>query len=216
MTSVSQETHAKASQFANPMEKMLDLIDTLRFSEDQRMNDGMYLEMMNTICEINKLKTEVKTSVIYREAVRQSHAPISQPRRKAIDMLDDPAYMSCPDCKKPMTIRHYKEKHSGTKNCHHIKTVRDINKIKGTGNTKSKTMLAKPQLRGFGADVEAITVILTNDSNNTFGRRAIIGDETREKLQIPTCYESLDKGKHYVKKGSRWKALRVKKLKICK
>ena len=64
--------------------------------------------------------------------------------------------------------------------------------------------------------MEAITVILANDSNNSFGRRARIDDETREKLQIPTCYESLDKGKHYVKKGSQWVPMRVKKFKICK
>ncbi len=125
---VSAETSDRANEFINPMEKMIDLIDDLRFSEDQRLTDGLYLSMMNTIQAIHKLKTQVKTSYIYVEAQRQAQAVVMTPRPKASDMKDDPRYMACPSCKKFMTKRHFNEKHRFSKTCSHTKALRDFNR----------------------------------------------------------------------------------------
>jgi hypothetical protein len=162
LVAVSQETHDNATAFINPVDRMLDLIDDLRFSEDQRLTDGMYLKMMNTVSEINKLKREIQNTVIYVETTRHARAPV-RARKKASEMRDDPNYMACPRCKKYMTKRHYQEKHSRTKTCGHIEGLRKLNAVKGTGNKKNKKKSAPPPIKiDANVDIEA-TIVLLND-----------------------------------------------------
>lgn len=162
IVAVSQETHDNATAFMNPVDRMLELIDDLRFSEDQRLTDGMYLNMMNTVSEINKLKREIQNTVIYVETARHARAPV-RARKKASEMRDDPKYMACPRCKKYMTKRHYQEKHSRTKTCGHIEGLRMLNAVKGTGDKKHKKKCAPPPIKiDANVDCEAIIVLLND------------------------------------------------------
>ena len=210
LVAVSQETHDNATAFINPIDKMLELIDDLRFSEDQRLTDGMYLKMMNTVSEINKLKREIQNTVIYVETARHARAPV-RARKKASEMKDDPNYMACPKCKKYMTKRHYKEKHQFTKTCGHIEAVRKLNAVKGTGNKKNKKKSAPPQMRlDGGVDVEATIVILQEE---IFGR-INYGDEERERINIPREYITQTpneaSGKYRKLKSGKWKLMKKK------
>jgi hypothetical protein len=169
---VTQETNDRANEFMTPMEKMIELIDDLRFSDDQRLTDGLYLSMMNTIQEIHKLKTQVKTTTIYREAERQAQATVMQPRPKAKDMKDDPRYMSCPSCKKWMTKRHFREKHSKSKTCSHTKALRDFNRITNKKINDSKSFC-----------LEEIVACLAE-----LPLKGSIGADKREQYGIPSEY----------------------------
>ena len=201
--SVSQKTHDEANAFIQPLQKMMMLIDDLRFSDDRTLTDGMYLEMMNTVQELNKLKDQVKTSVIYVEAERRSRMNVVA-RKKASDMKDDPNYTCCPKCKKYMTKDHYYKKHSKTKTCGHIEMVRKINAVKGTGNVKSKKKCAPPQLKLNTVGVEATLVVLNDEQ---IGWLKCYCDDDIERIKIPTKYQTQstdDVAGKYIKKRGKW------------
>ena len=146
-TGVSQETSDKARAFIAPLEKMCELVDDVRFADGAEMSDGVYLEMMNTLQELNKLARSVRQTTIYVEVQRQAQARVAKPRMSTAEMLREiqrgnPKFMSCPKCKKPMTTRHYKEKHSKSKTCTHIEVVREhqyTEGVKAGAGQKKKT-----------------------------------------------------------------------------
>ncbi len=145
-TGVSQETSNKAREFIAPLEKMCELVDDVRFADGAEMTDGVYLEMMNTLQALNKLAASVRQTTIYVEVQRQAQARVANPRLSTAEMLrriqrGDPKFMACPKCKKPMTTRHFKEKHSKSKTCTHIEVVREhqyTEGVKAGGGKKKK------------------------------------------------------------------------------
>ena len=146
MPQVSEETHINANAFMTPLERMIELVDDVRFSPNMEMTDGLYLDMMNTLNELRKLGQSVRQTTIYVEVQRQARAPVQNPRKTPAEIYKEIArgnkkYMVCPKCKKPMTTRHYKEKHSKTRTCTHIEVVREHQ----YGEGKKKAGLEKKQ-----------------------------------------------------------------------
>tara|TARA_R110000823_G_scaffold79034_1_gene180058 strand:- start:31 stop:732 length:702 start_codon:yes stop_codon:yes gene_type:complete len=223
---VSQETLDEATAFATPMEKLMNMLDEIAFSDDRVMNDQTYLEMGKALMEINQLKTQVKETVIYRTAIRQASATVMNPRISAADMAANPEYYTCcPACKTYMTKRHFKEKHGKAKKCSHILQLRNFNAIKGTGEIKKKTKRAGKQKKEVGhtQDVEA-TIVQLAEVRLKHKFSTIYGDDPayllERRVNIPTAYvtDMNDKDGVYEKKGRFWKTKKkkVKKMKKMK
>ncbi len=177
---VSEETHANASAFMTPMNTMIELIDDVRFAEGMVMSDGNYLAMMNAMAELRKQIKNIKGTTIFVEVQRQAAARIARPRLTPAQIHEEIAkgnkkYMVCPSCKKPMTTRHFYEKHSRTKTCGHIAEVRthQFNKGKIAGLKKKKDMVC-PKVAGI--DIEFIKCSLQEQMEregvNLTGRNA--------------------------------------------
>ena len=153
---VSETTQANANAFMTPMNAMIELIDDVRFAEGMVMTDGVYLDMMNTMSALRKAVKDIKSTTIFVEVERQAAARIARPRLTPAEIHAEIAkgnkkYMVCPNCKKPMTTRHFYEKHSKTKTCGHIAEVRthQFNKGKIAGIKKKSKMVG-----GTKADVD--------------------------------------------------------------
>jgi translation initiation factor 2 beta subunit (eIF-2beta)/eIF-5 len=149
---VSEETQANASAFMTPMNTMIELIDDVRFAEGMVMSDGNYLAMMNAMAELRKQIKNIKGTTIFVEVQRQATARIARPRLTPAQIHEQIAkgnkkYMVCPSCKKPMTTRHFYEKHSKTKTCNHIAEVRTHQFHKGKiAGLRNKTAEVCPKV----------------------------------------------------------------------
>lgn len=157
---VSEATQQNAEAFMTPMNAMIELVDDVRFNEGMVMTDGNYLDMMNAMSALRKAVQDIKGTTIFVEVERQAAARIARPRLTPAQIHAEIAkgnkkYMICGSCKKPMTTRHFYEKHSKTKTCGHIAEVRthQFNKGKIAGIKKKKDMVC-PQVTGL--DIEFI------------------------------------------------------------
>ncbi len=157
---VSEETQANATAFMTPMNAMIELIDDVRFAEGMVMTDGVYLDMMNAMAELRKQIKNIKGTTIFVEVERQAAARIARPRLTPAQIHEqikagNQKYMVCPSCKKPMTTRHFHEKHSKTKTCGHIAEVRTHQFHKGKiAGLKKKSKVVEIKVVEIKVDVD--------------------------------------------------------------
>jgi hypothetical protein len=84
--------------FVGLMETMFEKIEGLM--ENQKINDGEYLEFANLCRDIHKVKTEIQTQIVYVEIHRAVQRKPPKPLKEETQKLDDKNYKTCEFCNK--------------------------------------------------------------------------------------------------------------------